>query len=446
MSMNEHGPSPDGRRQPLRRGDAKTLLLASLGGALEFYDFVIFVYFAGVIGRVFFPPDTPDWLRLLQAYGLFAVAYLARPLGGVVMAHFGDRHGRKRMFTLSVLLMAVPTLLIGALPTFATAGLFAPLALLLLRVVQGVAVGGEVPGAWVFVAEHVPGSRTGLACGLLTAGLTLGILLGSVVAGLLHAVIAEPALLAGGWRIPFFIGGVFGLLAVILRRYLAETPVFEALRQRKALEQGLPLAVVLRRHLRGVVVSMAMTWMLTGAIVVMILLLPTLGQALFGAELHGANVLATCALTLGCVLAGAAVDRFGLAPTVVTGSLGLAVSSLVLFYALAAGVAGTALDGLYALTGLCVGFVAAVPVTMVRVFPPSIRFSGLSFAYNVAYAVFGGVTPLLVSWWAHQYPMGPAWYIAALCAMALALALSGALPRRFRDEAQVQSSMLPAGP
>ena len=136
--------------------ELRTLTLAALGGALEFYDFIIFVFFTGVIGQLFFPPDTPDWLRQLQAFGLFAAGYLARPLGGIVMAHFGDRSGRKRMFTLSVFLMAVPTLLIGLLPTYATLGYAAPLALLVLRILQGAAVGGEVPGAWTFVAEHVP--------------------------------------------------------------------------------------------------------------------------------------------------------------------------------------------------------------------------------------------------------------------------------------------------
>src|SRR6187551_2249465 len=125
--------APD--RRTLSRSELRTLALAALGGALEYYDFIIFVFLAAPIGKLFFPPDTPDWLRLLQTWGLFAAGYLARPLGGVIMAHFGDRTGRKRMFTLSVFLMAVPTLLIGVLPTYASIGLFAPVLLTLLRVV-----------------------------------------------------------------------------------------------------------------------------------------------------------------------------------------------------------------------------------------------------------------------------------------------------------------------
>ena len=168
--------------RPLGRSDYKTLGLAALGGALEFYDFIIFVFFAPAIGQLFFPAAMPDWLRQVQTFGIFAAGYLARPLGGIIMAHFGDLFGRKRMFTLSVLLMSVPTLMMGLLPTYASIGLLAPVLLLVLRVLQGAAVGGEVPGAWVFVSEHVPQRHIGYACGTLTAGLTAGILLGSLVA------------------------------------------------------------------------------------------------------------------------------------------------------------------------------------------------------------------------------------------------------------------------
>lgn len=123
------------------------------------------------------------------------------------MAHFGDLVGRKKMFTLSILLMALPTLAIGMLPTYASIGIAAPLLLLLMRVLQGAAIGGEVPGAWVFVAEHVPRRRIGIACGTLTAGLTAGILLGSLVATAMNTTLGHQAILDGGWRVPFFLGG-----------------------------------------------------------------------------------------------------------------------------------------------------------------------------------------------------------------------------------------------
>jgi MFS family permease len=178
-------------RRRLTAIDYKTLCLATLGGLLELYDFIIFVFFANTIGQLFFPLDIPDWLRQFQTFGIFAAGYLARPLGGVVMAHVGDLRGRKQMFTLSVFLMALPTLGIGLLPTYGQVGIWAPVLLLLFRILQGVAVGGEVPGAWVFVSEHVSPSRVGLACGILTGGLSGGILLGSLVATSLTVVTAH---------------------------------------------------------------------------------------------------------------------------------------------------------------------------------------------------------------------------------------------------------------
>jgi len=413
----------DPATRALTRADAKTLTLAALGGALEFYDFIIFVFFTAVIGQLFFPPDTPDWLRQLQAFGLFAAGYLARPLGGIVMAHFGDRSGRKRMFTLSVFLMAIPTLLIGLLPTYASIGYAAPLALLVLRMLQGAAVGGEVPGAWTFVAEHVPERRVGFACGTLTAGLTVGILLGSLIATWINTTWSPAEVQAFAWRIPFLVGGVFGFFAVFLRRLLAETPVFEAMRRRAELVKGLPLRVVLAGHRRAVVVSMLLTWVLTAAIVVVILMTPTLIQKLFGivaADALAANSIATLCLSIGCIVFGALADRFGAARTLMVGCAALLIATYALYLGLAR--APQHLHTLYAIAGFCVGVVGVIPTVLVRAFPAGVRFSGISFAYNVAYAIFGGLTPLFVTLLMKNQPLAPAHYVAALCGVGIVTA------------------------
>lgn len=188
---------------PRERNDAKVLGLSALGGALEFYDFVVFVFFTKTLGALFFPSDIPAWLAQLQVYGIFAAGYLVRPLGGVVMAHFGDRIGRKRMFSLSIFLMALPTLLIGLLPVYAQIGALAPVLLLGLRMLQGLAIGGEMPGAWVFVAEHAPASRMGFAVGSLSAGINVGTLTGSLMASWVVHAFAPADVLAWGWRIAF---------------------------------------------------------------------------------------------------------------------------------------------------------------------------------------------------------------------------------------------------
>ena len=410
--------------RPLNRQDYKTLTLAALGGALEFYDFIIFVFFAAVVGELFFPADIPEWLRQVQTFGIFAAGYLARPLGGIIMAHFGDLVGRKKMFTLSILLMAVPTLAIGLLPTYVTAGLAAPLLLLLMRILQGAAIGGEVPGAWVFVAEHVPARRIGIACGTLTAGLTVGILLGSVVATLINTQLTPQAIHNGGWRIPFLLGGIFGLVAMYLRRWLQETPIFLEMQQRKALAQELPIKSVVLKHKQAVVVSMLLTWLLSAGIVVVILMSPVWLQKQYGfapALTLQANSVATVMLCVGCLLAGLIVDKMGDSKTFIVGSILLACSSW-LFYHLA-GAHPEQLFLLYGLVGLCVGVVGAVPYVMVRAFPAEVRFTGISFSYNVSYAIFGGLTPIAVTMLMGVSPMAPAWYVLALSLLGLALGI-----------------------
>jgi MFS family permease len=410
--------------RPLGRRDVRTLLLAALGGALEFYDFVVFVFFAIPLSHLFFPPDTAPWLAQLQVFGIFAAGYLARPLGGVVMAHYGDKRGRKRMFALSVFLMALPTLGIGLLPVYAQVGMLAPLLLLLLRVVQGIAVGGEVPGAWVFVAEHVPPRRIGLACASLTSGLTVGILIGSLVAAAINSRMSPAAVLDWGWRMPFLAGGVFGFLAVWLRRWLSETPVFEAMQTRRELASGLPLRQVFERHSSSVVLSMLVTWMLTAAILVIILMTPSLAQSVFHvapARAFFGNSVASFALALGCLFYGWLADRLGYAHALLAGAIGLLVCGYALYVDLQAGAAHFV--ALYALAGFAVGVVGVVPALMVVAFPPAVRFSGLSFSYNVAYALFGGITPPLIGLLVKQFGvLAPAHYVAFAAVIGMGVA------------------------
>ncbi|MGA7593805.1 MAG: MFS transporter [Gallionella sp.] len=408
----------------LSRNEYRTLVLAALGGALEFYDFVIFVFFAVVIGQLFFPHDMPDWLRQLQTFGIFAAGYLARPLGGIVMAHFGDLLGRKRMFMLSIFLMAIPTMAIGLLPTYTAIGIWAPLLLLAMRVLQGAAVGGEVPGAWVFVSEHVPEHRVGFACGTLTAGLTGGILLGSLVATAIHKIYSPAELLSQGWRVPFIIGGLFGLMAAWLRQWLQETPVFREMQARQALADELPLRKVVRDHRPAVILTMLMTWLLSAAIVVMILMTPPLVQKLYGipaADALQANSIATLFLSLGCVVFGLLADRYGAGRVLMIGCAMLGITSGLFYQQMS--VAPKNIDGLYALCGFFVGVIGVVPSVAVKAFPPAVRFSGLSFSYNVAYAVFGGLTPVAVSMLMPLDRLAPAHYVEILSVVGILIGL-----------------------
>ncbi|MFC0409214.1 MFS transporter [Roseomonas elaeocarpi] len=424
--MTLAAPNPAQHRS-LTRNDTRTLVLASLGGALEFYDFIIYVFFAAAIGKVFFPADMPGWLEQLNTYGIFAAGYLARPLGGVIMAHFGDKSGRKRMFTLSVFLMALPTLIIGLMPTFATIGYAAPVLLLVMRLLQGAAIGGEAPGAWVFVSEHVPANRVGLACGLLTGGLTGGILLGSLMNTAINYSYTPAEVVDWAWRIPFVVGGIFGFIAMYLRRWLHETPVFEAMRARKATAE-LPLKHVLNSHGGSVIVSMLVTWLLTAAIVVMILLTPGLLGRLNGIPATVTSVASICAtltLTVSAIVCGALMDRFGAVVVAVIGGIALIASSYWLYIGTAANPANMA--ALSALCGATVGMITVVPFVMVRAFPGVVRFTGVSFSYNVAYAIFGGLTPIAVTQMLGYDKLGPVHYVAFTAVVGVLAVIANAL-------------------
>jgi MFS family permease len=422
--MSNMTPTATAAPAMLGREEYKTLALSALGGTLEFYDFVIFVFFSATLGHLFFPSSLPDWMVQLQTLGIFAAGYLARPLGGIIIAHFGDKLGRKRMFTLSIFLMATPTLILGLLPTYTTIGVAAPLLLLLMRVLQGAAIGGEMPGAWVFVSEHVPHRHSGFSVGVLTSGICGGILLGSLIAVFINRHYAPAEISAYAWRIPFVLGGIFGFISVYLRRFLSETPVFKELAAKRSITKELPVKAVIREHRLACLLTGIYTWSLSTAVVVLILMTPTMLQKMYHIAptvALEANCVATLMLVLGCAFFGWLADRVGMRITLVVCWGGLALSAYH-FYSGLPGIQTSLLMINYGLMGFFVGAISTTAIVGVRAFPPEIRYSGLSFAYNIAYAIFGGLTPVLTQLWLQHDRMAPAHYVALVSVLAMVVA------------------------
>ncbi|KVM99372.1 MFS transporter [Burkholderia stagnalis] len=396
--------------------DRKMLVLSMLGGALEVYDFIIFFFFAVTLSRVFFPPDMPQWLKLLQSFGIFATGYLARPLGGIWMAHFADRSGRKRVFSLTVLLMALPCFAIGIMPTYAQIGYLAPLVLLAMRILQGAAVGGEVPSAWAFVAEHARSGRRGYVLGMLQAGLTLGYLLGALTGAVLERCFSPAQMLDYGWRIPFILGGLFGLVGVWMRRRLSETPRFLEMQGRRTAAVAFPLREVIRAQRSAFMPAVALTAVLTSAVVVLVIVTPTFMQQRFGLsarETFAISSVGIVFLNIGCVIAGLVVDRIGAWKAVALYSALLPVGTAALYASLAGGGHGVAIALAYAFAGLLSGVVGAVPSVMVALFSTAMRVSGISFTYNLTYAIWASAASLALvalmpasAWVCVQFTLG----------------------------------------
>ncbi|MFV0481510.1 MAG: MFS transporter [Campylobacteraceae bacterium] len=401
-------------KRRLNKKDYKTLGLSSLGGTLEFYDFVIYALLIETIVKpLFLPPDFANtvWGQV-YAWGGFAAAYAARPIGGVIMAHFGDTLGRKKMFTLSVAMMALPTFIIGIMPTYETINIFAPVLLILMRMLQGAAIGGEMPGAWVFIAEHTQKSKYGMGIGVLTSGITGGIFLGFLAIIILNKIFTPDEVLHGAWRILFILGGLFGVISVFLRRYLSETPIFQEMAERKELSKEVPVITVIKKHRLACFVVGFLTWTLSTTVMVAILITPTLIlQKLYGLNAIDAGItgliLAGC-LTLGCVIFGFLEDKLQTRATALIAYIGLIISSFwfysSLFYS-------PSIDTIHinaAILGIFTGSIVLTPIIGTRAFPPIIRYSGLSFSYNLAYAIFSFITPMFTIFLTTKY--FPAFY------------------------------------
>lgn len=434
----------------LSRGELKTLGLSSLGGILEFYDFIIVFFFAKIISQHFFPAGIGEFWAMLNTYGTFAAGYLARPLGGVVMAHFGDKFGRKNMFMLSIALMVIPTFSLAVIPTYETIGYAAPLFLILVRICQGIAIGGELPGAWVFIHEHAPAGHKNAFVGFLTGCVTDGILLGSFVALLMNFIYTPAELSDWAWRVPFVIGGVFGLISIYLRRFLQETPVFKKMRESKALAK-FPLEEVVKTSRFGIWISMFITWVLTGCIVVFILLMPGFVGGVLGFspfETTYFQMGGLVCIVSSCWLTGRLADKHNPSTLCILFSAGFAVSSVAFFSLLytAAPVVSEVVLAYFA-TCFFAGIMNFCPIFMCDVFPARIRFSGISFAYNIAYALSGAFTPQL-SFALHAYAkthpdtlgaMGLSAYIVFLALVSIGTAL--AMRRVYKNGGAAVSQM-----
>ena len=412
-----------------RRHDVRNLGLASLGAVLEYFDFQVYVFVAAAISIAFFPPGSSPWVAQMQTFGIYAVGYLVRPVAGMTIAHFADRIGRKKLFVFTVLLMSVPTLLMGLLPTYAMAGWLAPALLLLLRVLQGCAVGGELPGAAVFVSEHAPARHLGLSSGTFQGVTNCGLLLGAGAAALASlAASFDPALSSLAWRLPFILGGLFGLLAAYLRRHLQETPMFEKMKRERGVSKQVPLAVIIRQYRKQCIFALALVFVFSSTSGVYFQYLPVflVGQLHFDrGVVFTANIVGVIAFVLGMPLWGMLRDRIGWAAAIASGAvLSAAICVWFFHYIPTLGPADARLYYAFAVVGLGAGCVhAMVPALISSLFPTPIRQSGFAFPYSIGTALFTGLTPLTLAWLVRDYGLSaPMYQYLAACAVALVIA------------------------
>ncbi|KGP62610.1 MFS transporter [Legionella norrlandica] len=408
----------------LKPSERKIIFLASLGGALEFYDFVIYVIFAPIISQIFFP-ETDNLASLMSVYAIFAIGYLIRPLGGIAFSHFGDKYGRKKTFLFSVLLMAVPTVLIGFLPTYQHIGILSSIMLISLRLLQGLSIGGEIPGALTFTCEHVnPRSRT-LACGVIFSCLNLGIFLGATISLILTKQLSHEQLLSFGWRIPFIFGGFLGVFSFYIRKQLAESPLFIAFKS-TAENTRIPFIEAITRYWQNILQGIGLTCLGSVMINLLFLYMPTYLSTILAYPKQQATLLNTINLAVYSFLliflcwCG---DRLGRKPILLIGAAGFIFLSYYLFVTLSMQTTPSLIIALF-IFGLLSSFIMVYPSLLVELFPVPIRYTGIAISYNLAFAFFGGLTPFIATYLIQSFNnnLAPCFYLilsALLCFIAV---------------------------
>ncbi len=393
----------------------------TIGNLLEWYDFAIYGYFAATIGRVFFPAESPV-AQVLAAFGIFALGYLMRPLGGMVVGHIGDRYGRRAALTFSIAAMAVPTFLVGLLPGYQTLGMAAPILLTLLRMVQGLSVGGEATTSMVFLVEQAPPGRRGLVGSFCSLAATGGFLLGSAIGATFAAVLPPDALAAWGWRIPFLLGLVLGIVGWWIRKVLVEeTPPQSG--------HGSPLMETLRHHGRAVMRVAGITIFNAVGFYLMFLYVVTWLQNVDGippARALEINTASMFFLLPVMLLSGWLSDRLGRRPLMLAAMILGFVAAAPCLWLMHHPNPALILLGQLALVvpaGMGLGI---IPSILTEAVAGRVRCTAVSLGYNIAFGVIGGLTPLTAAWLVARtdVDLSPAWLFMAAAAISIATLLT----------------------
>ena len=374
------------------RSNVRTIAAGTIGNVLEWYDFSVYGYFAAQIGAIFFPKEDPV-AQVLAAFGIFAVGYIMRPVGGALTGHIGDRSGRRTALTFSIVAMSVPTVLVGLLPGYDMLGLAAPVLLVLLRMIQGLSVGGEFTTAMVFVVERAPAGRRGLMGSLASIGAGMGILSGSAAGALVDHLLPAAEVQAWGWRIPFLCGLLVGLAGLWLRASLSEEPVAPAGRS--------PLAETLRHHLPLLARLAGFSAFTAVPFYIVFLYVVSWLQMVDGiapAQALSINTISMVLMIPIVLFAGWLSDRVGRRTVAITAIVLGLIGAWPLFWLMHHPDPRLILFGQFGFVVVVGLFTGVQAAALVEAAPPSVRCSVVAIGYNVTLGVLGGLTPLAAAW------------------------------------------------
>ncbi|APC96662.1 MFS transporter [Francisella frigiditurris] len=371
----------------LKKNDFKTIFLTSIGGMLEFYDFVIFSLFAIVLGKTFFPAEESQALQALSAFTVFAVGYFARPIGGVIFGHIGDKYGRKKSFLLTILLMGLASFLIALLPSYKEAGIVATLLFVTLRIIQGAAIGGEIPSAVVFVKESLI-KHGGLACGIIFCFINFGIFFAEITKTISTHFFSDDY----AWRIAFIFGGIAAIISYFFRKEIHETAAF----LNKKDEHKVPVLKLIVSEKIALIRAIAAISIFAMVIGFFSLFLPTyftLNKISNSSNLILINLFV---FSIVSIPAGFLADKFGALVILIIGAFGLLIFGSAFYIAMVNH--SKYLLPIMLMNNIFMGMIVGVASNYASMlFSPSVRASGLGLSYNVTFAIFNGLFLVVAS-------------------------------------------------
>lgn len=379
----------------LAKDQKKIFFSACIGTILEWYDFSLYAYLAGVFAQIFF--HAIPSIGLLLSYSVFAMGYLARPLGAALFGYLGDTHGRKKALSLSVLLMAIATCGIGMLPDYAAIGISAAFLLLFFRLLQGIAVGGEAFGSACFLVESIPSNKTGFYSSLIWASSVIGLLFGSFVVFILFVCFQGPLLYSFAWRLPFLLAAISGLIAYYIRMQTQETQAFQHLRH-QCLVEKFPLKTIFLIH-KFLIGQLMGLYLLSALITYLVFIFmpiyftDVLGHSRIHA--HALNTIILILLILLDIFFGWLSDKLGRKSIMLAGAIGLMCFSYPLYIMIAQGTFFTAIIAQIIFTFLAASFQGPLLALTLDRIPVAVRYTLGSLSYNLAYSIFGGTAPLV---------------------------------------------------
>lgn len=413
----------------------KAITAASLGNAMEWFDFGVYGFVAFALGKVFFPDASPS-VQMIAALGTFSVPFLIRPLGGVFFGMLGDKYGRQKILSITIIIMSLSTFAIGLIPSYASIGIWAPILLLLAKMIQGFSVGGEYTGASIFVAEYSPDRKRGFMGSWLDFGSIAGFVCGAGVVVLISSIVGEVNFLDWGWRIPFFLALPLGIIGLYLRHALEETPAFqqhvEKMEQddRQGLTEGPKVSFkeIVTKHWRNLLVCVGLVIATNVTYYMLLTYMPSyLSHNLHYSEDHGVMII--IAIMIGMLfvqpIIGLLSDRYGRRIFVFMGSIGLFFLAVPAFMLINSDVIVLIFFGLLMLAVLLNFFTGVMASTLPAMFPTHIRYSALASAFNISVLV-AGLTPTAAAWLveATNNLLMPAYYLMVVAVIGFITAVT----------------------